>query len=110
MSTRWQLRGFRPCPAQIVQPTSSRANEDVKPKQQREQIELLEKSHFHKRQPPLADYAVDPNATLAKASLEKETARRLLRTGRATRVYSSRQTRAIVKTLPNQFTRGGCAA
>ncbi|SPC66967.1 uncharacterized protein UHOD_02531 [Ustilago sp. UG-2017b] len=90
--------------AQIVQPDQAARQRWLAVQAQKEQVELLEKSHFHKRRPPLADYAIDPNATLAKEALEKETARRTGVDGGAS--YSSLFLAAdarFVKTLPRQF-------
>uniref|UniRef100_V5ERB7 Protein phosphatase regulatory subunit n=2 Tax=Kalmanozyma brasiliensis (strain GHG001) TaxID=1365824 RepID=V5ERB7_KALBG len=89
--------------AQIVQPDLAARERRREAQVQREQIDLLEKSYFHKRQPPLADYAIDPNATLAKDALEKETARRAAKDGAS---YSSLFLAAdarFVKTLPKLF-------
>ncbi|SPO21895.1 uncharacterized protein UTRI_01883_B [Ustilago trichophora] len=90
--------------AQIVQPDLASAQRRRAAELQRQQLELLEKSHFHKRRPPLADYAIDPNATLAKEAFEKETAKRA--EGGAATTYSSLFLAAdarFVKTLPKQF-------
>ncbi|KAJ1028619.1 hypothetical protein NDA16_001785 [Ustilago loliicola] len=90
--------------AQIVQPDLASRQRRLEAQAQREQIESLEKSHFHKRRPPLADYAIDPNATLAKEALERELGRKAGVDGRAS--YSSLFLAAdarFVKTLPKQF-------
>ncbi|SPO23205.1 uncharacterized protein UTRI_01883 [Ustilago trichophora] len=90
--------------AQIVQPDLASSQRRREAELQRQQLEVLEKSHFHKRRPPLADYAIDPNATLAKEAFEKETAKRAA-AGAAT-TYSSLFLAAdarFVKTLPKQF-------
>lgn len=90
--------------AQIVQPDLASRQRQLEAQAQRDQIELLERSHFHKRRPPLADYAIDPNATLAKEALEKELARKADVDGGAS--YSSLFLAAdarFVKTLPKQF-------
>lgn len=81
--------------AQVVQP-------DLLARQQRarrlELLEVGEKSHFHKRKPPLADYAIDPNTTIAvdaRREAEKEEAS-----------YSAlfeAADRRFKKTLPKQF-------
>ena len=84
--------------AQIVQPDLAARQRRQEAEAQREQIEVLERSHFHKRRPPLADYAIDPNATLAKEAVEKKTAK-----GAS---YSSLFLAAdarFVKTLPKPF-------
>ncbi|CDR99806.1 hypothetical protein [Sporisorium scitamineum] len=89
--------------AQIVQPDLAASERRCEAEAQREQIEMLEKSHFHKRRPPLADYAIDPNATLAKDALERETAKRAAADGAS---YSSLFLAAdarFVRTLPKVF-------
>ncbi|CBQ71918.1 conserved hypothetical protein [Sporisorium reilianum SRZ2] len=89
--------------AQIVQPDLAASERRREAHAQRQQIERLDKSHFHKRRAPLADYAVDPNATLAKDALERETARRAAADGAS---YSSLFLAAdarFVRTLPKVF-------
>ncbi|TKY87104.1 hypothetical protein EX895_003781 [Sporisorium graminicola] len=89
--------------AQIVQPDLAASERRREAEAQRQQIELGEKSHFHKRRPPLADYAIDPNATLAKDALERETAKRAAADGTS---YSSLFLAAdarFVRTLPKVF-------
>lgn len=89
--------------AQIVQPDLAARQQRRQAEAQREQLELLEKSHFHKRRPPLADYAVDPNATLAKDALEKETARRAGADGATYSTVFSAADKRFVRTLPKEF-------
>ncbi|GAC96262.1 protein phosphatase regulatory subunit [Pseudozyma hubeiensis SY62] len=72
--------------AQIVQPDLAASERRREAAAQRAQIEQLEKSHFHKRRAPLADYAIDPNATLARDALDRETAKRAAKDGAS---YSS---------------------
>lgn len=89
--------------AQIVQPDLAASERRREAAIQRAQIEQLEKSHFHRRRAPLADYAIDPNATLARNALDKETARRAAKDGASYSNLSHAADARFVKTLPKQF-------
>nr|CDI52567.1 l domain-like protein [Melanopsichium pennsylvanicum 4] len=86
--------------AQITQPDLAARQQRKEAQAQREQLEQLEKSQFHKRCPPMADYAVNPDATLAKEAWEKRTK------GAQGATYSSLFLAAdarFKKTLPKPF-------
>ncbi len=88
--------------AQIVQPDLAARQTRREAQAQRAQLELLEKSHFHKRRPPLADYAIDPNATLAKEAFEKQTAAMTKAGASYSNLFLAADAR-FKKTLPKQF-------
>lgn len=89
--------------AQIVQPDLAAAQQRKDAQVQRDQLERLDKSHFHKRHAPVADYAVDPNATLARDALAIETERRAREAGANYSALFMAADARFVKTLPKVF-------
>ncbi|GAC76659.1 protein phosphatase 1, regulatory subunit, and related proteins [Moesziomyces antarcticus T-34] len=89
--------------AQIVQPDLAAAQQRKDAQAQRDQLERLDKSHFHKRHAPVADYAVDPNATLARDALATETERRAREAGANYSALFMAADARFVKTLPKMF-------
>lgn len=89
--------------AQIVQPDLAAAQQRKDAQVQRDHLERLDKSHFHKRHAPVADYAVDTNATLARDALATETERRAREAGANYSALFMAADARFVKTLPKMF-------